>query len=51
MYTAADLGEYQGQYFYIITTGWYERDGLPIMSDWRWANGTTFDGGVTTPAH
>lgn len=54
VYAAADLGEYQGQYFYIITTGWYERDGLPIMSDWRWSNGTTFDKGVTrvtTPAH
>lgn len=54
IYAAADLGEYQAQYFYIITTGWYERDGLPIMSDWRWANGTSFDQGVTkvaTPAH
>lgn len=39
----ADLGRYRDQYFYIIRTGWYEADSLPIMQEWEWADGRFWD--------
>lgn len=42
----ADIGRYQGQYFYIVRAGWYERGDVPILSAWRWSDGETLGQGA-----
>jgi hypothetical protein len=37
----ADIGRHAGHYFYLIRTGWYESVQLPVLSAWRWSDGTT----------
>lgn len=44
----ADIGQYKDRYFYILRIDWYEAANIPVMSEWRWRDGSTFKEGAAT---